>query len=159
MNTCNKFEAGNAAINLNVSDLLLTPLSCSSIISEIIKVLLYEKSQLPHSYNWLKSMVTKRRKAAKDDDHPNEKRNFTAARYFNIVSSAYDAVETMMESIKKALQNDANVINEVLIIFGTTPLNPKQSFSIKLSNILHDHVESNHVQSNLRKQQTVLRYI
>lgn len=154
---CNRVNDEPIKINLLIDGLVLTPGACSSLLNELIKSLLYEKSQIPYTYTWFKNIVCKKRKSLENGSGTTGN-EYTAKKYYNVISKAYDALEEIMENLSKELKNKSNHIEEVLIIFGVTPLNPKQTISIKLVNIMHDHIDVNHVQSNFRKQQNILRY-
>lgn len=153
---CNRIQEEPSKINLSITGFVLTPLACSSLINEIIKCLLYEKSQIPYSHNWLKNIVCKKRKSL-ENEQGTTRNHYTAKKYYNIVSKAYDALDEIMENLSKEFKNKSSTIHEILIMFGVTPLNPKETISINFTNITHDHVEVNHVQSNFKKQRCILR--
>lgn len=49
-------------IDIHISESVFTPLACATLINEIIKSIVYQKSQIPYPYNWLKMMVERKRR-------------------------------------------------------------------------------------------------
>lgn len=150
-------------LNINLTGTLLTPVACSSLINELLKTLVFQKSQIPYPYNWLKSVIDRKRK--KDDDNKEENGNnnngvhkcsqITMEKQFRLASSTYDNLEDIMCHIRKEIENCE--VQEVVLLFGPTPFTPKQVFSIKLPAIARGHLEVNHHQRNNRNQHNVLR--
>lgn len=146
----------NTHLNIDLKGTLLTPVACSSLINELLKTLIFQKSQIPYPYNWLKSVVDRKRK--KDaEQQASEKKCAQVAmeRYFRLASGAYDNLEDIMCHIRKEMENGE--VQEVVLVFGATPFTPKQVYSIKLPVIVRGHSEVHHHQANNRNQQSVLR--
>lgn len=157
METKKELESGNEdsrfVVNVEISDIVLTPLICASLVNEILKGLIYQKSQIPYPYNWLKNIVDKKRK--REDNHNTEgSRNFKLVNHFRIVSNVYDTLENVMTAIVKEFSESLETIKEVIIVFGTTPECPKEVFTINFISIMKGHHERNH---QIKYQQKILR--
>ncbi|CAH1994508.1 unnamed protein product [Acanthoscelides obtectus] len=144
-------------INLGISELILTPLICASLVGEIFKGLLYQKNQIPYPYGWMESMVIKKRKKPEVDRSKRE--NMTVSNHYRTVSSAYDTIEEIVKAFKEEFLNNAEHIKEVVIIFGTMPQSPKEMFSISISDLAVGHIERNHIAYMNKYQQKILRNI
>lgn len=144
-------------IDVEVSDLILTPLTCATLVNEILKGLLYQKSQIPYPYNWLKNIVNKKR----DKDHTSIEKtgqtNLKLISHFRVVSAAYDILEKLMKGILKELSEPNETLIEVIIVFGTTPECPKEVVTINAFPIIKGHNERNHLAKLNRYQQKILR--
>lgn len=146
----------DSLINVNISD-VLTPLSCAFLINEILQSLLYHKSQIPYPYNWLKSIVDKKRGNSASEGS-GRKINFNAVNHFRVVSKAYDILENIMRGIVKIFDVKSDCIKEVVFVFGATPVSPKEIYTIKISYLAKGHLERNHT-SSVCKCQKILRYV
>lgn len=151
---CNK--QNNTCINIKITDIILTPLTCAVLINEVIKYLVYQKSQIPYPYNWLQTVITRKRKKTESVSTQTSS-NLSVERHYKIASLAYDTVEEMMNNIKAEFKNGSNIVREVLIVFGATPLTPKEVFRINMPILHHYHVEANHLKSIPKNQQKILR--
>jgi hypothetical protein len=145
----------DVAIDVPITDFILTPLSCAHIVNEVMKNLLYQRSQIPYPYTWLKNIVSKKRESF--DESKN--RNFTLNRHFQIVSSAYDAAENIMSNISKHFSHLGSNLKEVIFVLGVSPVCPKEIFTVKVSSLANGHIERNHVADNSKKQPRILRDI
>lgn len=146
-----------ALINVKVSD-ILTPVTCAFVINEILQGLLYQKSQIPYPYSWLKSVVDKKRVNSTSEE-TSRKINFNAANHFRVVSKAYDTLENIMKGIIKMFNETSDWIKEVVFIFGATPLCPKEIYTIKISSLAKGHIEGNHSNHLCKCRQKILRYV
>lgn len=145
----------NFNINVDITNLVLTPLTCASLVSKFIKCLMYEKSQIPYPYEWLKTIVTQKRKL--DDGSDSEKKvNYQAERHFNIVSTAYDSTELLLNQIKNQFKMGGR-IEEILVLFGGSELSPKEAYRIRIPNLAFGHVENNHVSITNKLSHTILK--
>lgn len=153
--SCNKPE-NNYNIDVDITNLVLTPLTCAALVSKIIKCLIYEKSQIPYPYEWLKTLINKKRKSENEDDEGKQK-NYQAERHYRTVSHAYDSVELLLKEMKNHFR-DGNKIEEILLLFGGSELSPKEVYRIRIPNLAFGHVESYHVTITDKLSHTVLRY-
>ncbi|KAL3286200.1 hypothetical protein HHI36_000711 [Cryptolaemus montrouzieri] len=148
-------------IEVVISDYILTPLSCSSLISEIVKCLIYQKCQIPYSYNWLKSAINRRRrqeKEAENEDNLSKRNiNFTVENHFRTASKLYDDVEEAMKELGGELTR--SIVSEVVILFGPTPICPKEVCTIRLPKLAYGHFEESHVKDALKHQHKALRQV
>lgn len=145
-------------LDVDLKGTLLTPLACSSLVSELIKNLIFQKSQIPYPYNWLKAVVDrKRKKDAEEQGGIVKNLQVAVERCFRLASSAYDNLEDIMYHIRKEMESSE--VQEVILLFGSTPFSPKQIYCIKLPVIVRGHLEVNHHQANNRNQQNILRQI
>ncbi|KAB0804542.1 hypothetical protein PPYR_01512 [Photinus pyralis] len=148
-------ESKDEEINIKVIEqVLLTPLTCASLVNEVLKCLLYQKSQIPYPYNWMKNVVKKKR------SNPDVKNtNLQAERHYHSVCSAYDSLEKIMDSIAAQFKDDGSNIKKILIIFGSTPYSAKEVYTINISGVVIGHVEKNHLNANSKHQYKILRDI
>lgn len=144
-------------INVDITENIFTPFACASVVNEFIKSLVYQKSQIPYPYNWLKNVVNRKRKSAEGEERKKPV-NLNIDRHYRIVSTAYDNLEEIMKHIIKEFESSSEVY-EVLILFGTTPQCPKEAYTIKVPSIDRSHLEENHLQDISKNQQKILRYI
>ncbi|CAH0550109.1 unnamed protein product [Brassicogethes aeneus] len=146
----------NMVINVDISEEILTPLACASLVNEILKGLLYQKSQIPYPYTWMKTVVNRKRNNINDAQSAN--RNFSIENHFKVVSTAFDALEEIMSGIRDEFSSSSDV-KEVIIVFGTNPLCPKEVFTIQVSDLAKGHIERNHVNKISQIQPKILRSI
>ncbi|CAH1163472.1 unnamed protein product [Phaedon cochleariae] len=156
LNENSEITQNSLIMKLDISDIVLTPLTCASLINEMLKGLQYQKSQIPYPYSWMKMMVDKKRKHS-DNGGPYHGVNLSAANYFHVVSSAYDTLESVMLAITREFRECVNNIKEVTFLFGATPQCPKEIFTIYISCLTKSHVERNHAADLGRYQMRILR--
>lgn len=142
------------SIDIQITETVFTPLACATLINEILKSLVYQKSQIPYPYNWLKMIVERKRQ--KNDHDIVSSTNFTVERHYRLASAAYDNLEEIMRNIRKQFESHTR-IQEVLILFGTTPQCPKEVFTIKVPSVAKNHIEENHVRLISKSQHKILR--
>ncbi|XP_018571000.1 MAD2L1-binding protein [Anoplophora glabripennis] len=150
-------QCDDSLINVKISD-VFTPVTCALLINEILQGLLYQKSQIPYPYNWLKSVVDKKRGISTSEGTA-RKVNFNAANHFRVVSSAYDTLENIMKGIIKEFSERNDFIKEVVFVFGATPVCPKEIYSIKIPSLAKGHLERNHTNPVCKYRQKILRNI
>lgn len=144
-------------LNVDLKGTVLTPVACSSLISELLKTLLFQKAQIPYPFNWLKSVVDRKRKKEADQQETAKRAPVAVERHFRLVSSTYDNLEAIMCHIRKEMESSE--VREVVLLFGATPFTPKQAYSIKLPVIVRGHLEVNHHQANYKNQPSILKYV
>lgn len=133
---------------------VLTPLTCASIVSEILKCLVYEKSLIPYHYMWLKNIVCDHRKRTDQ----NESVDIFAEKHIRMAVSAYDVMENINMNIKR-LFKFGNNITEILILVGATPFSPKDVYKIVIPKLATGHNETNHHSMLSKIQPKILRSI
>lgn len=153
--TDDKVHDNSLNIDVNITNLVLTPLTCSTIFSKVIKCLIYEKSQIPYPYEWLRTIVDKKRKTDSEIEHENPK-NYQAERHFRTASSAYDTTETIIAQIKKQFKN-GSIIEEIILLFGSSEMSPKEVYRIRIPNLAIGHLEENHYTMTNKVSHIVLR--
>ena len=145
-------------MNIDVVDTVVTPLSCSIVTNEIIKYLLYQKSQIPYPYSWLKNVVNRRRiKLEEDGDEDAFGNNLRVARQFHIVSTAYDTLEEIMKNLQMEFQGEECNVTDILLVFGATLYTPKEIFLIKLPKVIRGHLDQVHARIEQRGHRKILR--
>ncbi|KAG5891761.1 hypothetical protein JTB14_012495 [Gonioctena quinquepunctata] len=154
---CEQSQA-TSVVNVNISDLILTPLTCASLVNEVLKGLLYQKSQIPYPYSWMKTVLEKKRHES-ENEQSSRQINFSAANHHRIVSTAYELLESVMQGIIREFRDSVSTIEEVVIIFGTTPHSPKEIFTINVSSLAKGHFERNHISELNKSQPKILRDI
>ncbi|KAL1501631.1 hypothetical protein ABEB36_006927 [Hypothenemus hampei] len=139
-------------------ELILTPFASASLVNEILKGLLYQKSQIPYPYSWLKEAIEKRRKKLSESDaNVSKKLNFTHENHYRTVSKACDFLEVLMKGIAKEFSE--NIIKEIVVMLGTSPNCPKEVVTIQIPHIDQEHIERNHISELNKHLQKVLRHI
>lgn len=154
--SCNKKQLNNFNIDVNVTNLVLTPLTCASLVSKIVKCLIYQKSQIPYPYEWLKTIVNKRRKETEGNSESIN--NFQAEKHFRVVSTAYDTMELLLSQVKNQFRS-GSIIEEIVLLFGGSELSPKEAYIIKIPPLAKGHLESNHLTMTNKHSHTILRYL
>lgn len=142
-------------INVDMKDMILTPQTCVSVIIEILKAVLYEKSQLPYPYSWLKNALSKRKPEPNIHSHSI---SIIVQKYFNLASNAFRSVEDITTNLS-SLMSSCQKVQEVVILFGSTPYTPKEVFTIKFPDLAKGHIESNHKNMLQKKLHKVLRNV
>lgn len=155
--SCNKGEENKLEIDVNISNLILTPLTCATLVNKVIKCLIYEKSQIPYPYEWLKTIVNKKRKALENVDNDSDNTNYQAERHFRTVSNAYDTTENMLKQIHNQFKT-GSVIEEIVLLFGGSEMSPKEAYRIRIPRLDTNHLEANHVSTTNKLSHTILRY-
>nr|XP_023022274.1 uncharacterized protein LOC111510587 [Leptinotarsa decemlineata] len=145
-------------IDVNVSNLIMTPLTCASLVNEMLKGLLYQKSQIPYPYSWMKA-VLERKRQRNENESSDRPINHSAANHFRIVSKAYEILESVMQGVIKEFRESVLPIDEVVIVFGTTPQCPKEIFTINVSSLAKGHFERNHLNELNKAHPKILRDI
>lgn len=152
-------QTNQKVLNVDLKGTLLTPSACANLVNEIVKTLLFQKTQIPYPYNWLKSVVDRKRKRNEQEESSRSKAikgsQITVERHYSLVASTYDNLEELMCHIK--MEMESSDVREVVLLFGATPLTPKQVYSIKLPGITRGHFDRNHSQANHKNQHNVLR--
>lgn len=143
-------------LNINVSDILLTPLACSSLVNEILKGILYQKCQIPYPYDWMKTMVTRKRQKSEID--VKKFNNIKATNHFLLVSSVLDKLETFMQAIEHEFSQCKTNIQEVFIVLGTTPHTANEIISVSFT-LVDGHNEKNHISQLNKYRQKILRQV
>lgn len=142
-------------LDLNVSNLVLTPLTCASLIGEILKCLIYEKSQIPYPYNWLKNIILAKRKQNSESEE-NRSKNLFIEKQYRAASAAFDAIENIISNIRKMFKFGNN-ISEIIVLLGATPLNPKEVYKFNIPKLAEGHIECNHHNITSKFQHKILR--
>ncbi|KAK5647700.1 hypothetical protein RI129_002592 [Pyrocoelia pectoralis] len=143
-------------INVNIIQrVLLTPLTCASIVNEIIKCLLYQKSQIPYPYSWIKNVVTKKRINPSDA----KSTHLQVERHYRTVATAYDSLEKIMDSITTQFKTGGSNIKQILVVFGSTLYTAREMYTINISGLVSGHIEENHLYANGKQQYKILRDI
>lgn len=155
--SCNKVQANNFNIHVDLSNLTLTPFTCATLLSRIIKYLIFEKSQIPYPYEQLKTIINKKRNV-ENDEEDEKQRNIQAERHYRTVSGAYDKIELLLKQIRNHF-NEGNKVEEILLLFGGSELNPKQVYRIRIPNLAFGHYEPNHIREIEKRTTNILRYL
>lgn len=144
-------------IEVNITDYILTPTSCSLLVENLVKSLLYQKTQIPYTYNWLASTIKRRRYRQEhtESEKPTGSNQFKIENQYRIASKLYDCLEDLVKGLSKELSTSS--VNEILIIFGPTPLCPKEVCRIKLPSLATGHFEEIHKTEALKYQHNALR--
>ncbi|RZC34417.1 ribosome-releasing factor 2, mitochondrial, partial [Asbolus verrucosus] len=113
------------------------------------------RAQIPYPYAWMKNIVTKKRRSL-EEASANKQTNFTLHKYYQTVSSTYDALENIMTNMVNHFTHFSDNLKEVVFVFGVTPVCPFEVYTIRISTVARGHLEKNHVMENNRKQLKVL---
>lgn len=143
-------------IKVDICELLPTPFVVATLVNEILKGLLFQKCQIPYSYNWLEHVIEKKRKKA-SGQQTSKKFNITYENHFRMVSTVYDNINSVMKGILKEFCESTNIVLQVIIIFGSTPNYPKEVYILNLPTIVKGHNEKNHMPELNKHLQKILR--
>ena len=81
-------------INVDINS-VLTSKTCSTIVVEFIKLLAYQRLQIPYNFERLKYVVEKKKTKNKTEDTSNEP--WRSSTYFRITSTALDVLESIFK--------------------------------------------------------------
>ncbi|KAG8323664.1 hypothetical protein J6590_001407 [Homalodisca vitripennis] len=133
---------------------IITPKSCSSYIAELIKYIVFNKQQIPYPYERLKLFVLKRRERQKLIElHNNSENNdaslrvsFVMEKYYKKVEEAFEILDNVFKCIEHELtKSSEHLLEEVVLLFGATPLSPKDVYRIKIPSLTYGHSENQHL--------------
>ncbi|CAG9789276.1 unnamed protein product [Diatraea saccharalis] len=92
MMSANRNKLSPLIINLNIGD-QLTSISCGHVVVELIKFLVYQRLQIPYTYQWLKQVVTKKKMCANEE----KKDSFQSERHFRVASTALENLDFILK--------------------------------------------------------------
>ncbi|KAM3962475.1 uncharacterized protein ACR2FA_003378 [Aphomia sociella] len=139
-------------VDLNIGD-QLTSISCGHVVVEIIKFIVYQRLQIPYTYQWLKQVITKKKMS--DSEH--EKESFQSERHYHIASTALDNLDFILKSLLQEI-NGPSIPEEVCIILGSTPVTCKEVYRFVLPTLCHKpQCHSTHIANDQKIQKNVFR--
>ncbi|XP_071453772.1 MAD2L1-binding protein [Hetaerina americana] len=116
----------------------LTWISCSKIVIEIIKYLAYQKQQIPYPFDQLKLLIKKK----KIDETGAGNAINKPGKYHNKATVAVETLESIFQNIEAEFmigsQSGFGGVEEVVVLFGATPVTPKDVFRIQIPEIRSD---------------------
>ncbi|XP_046401489.1 MAD2L1-binding protein-like [Ischnura elegans] len=119
----------------------LTWVACSKIVIEIIKYLAYQKQQIPYPFEQLKLLVNKKKTDVGGGVNTTNK-SLSSARYHSKAAEAVETLESIFQNIEAEFmissQGGCNGVEEVVVLFGPTPVTPKDVFRIQIPEIRRD---------------------
>ncbi|RZF36423.1 hypothetical protein LSTR_LSTR010843 [Laodelphax striatellus] len=137
-------------LNIKLND-LVTFQSCSTLVSSIIKYLIYQRHQIPYTFEVLKHLVKRRKELVSNDSEEEQSEisrhdRLTVEREFNKALDVYEAIDSVLRQIDSELHSlsPEHNIQEIVIIFGTTALHPKNVFRIVVPPVNYNHSDSSH---------------
>ncbi|XP_050551395.1 uncharacterized protein LOC126910943 [Spodoptera frugiperda] len=148
MNSSNK----PIVLNLEIGD-QLTNISCGHVIVELIKFIVYQRLQIPYSYQWLKQVITKKKSCEED----NVKESFQSERYFRTASTALENLDFILKSLHKEVSGPS-IPDEVCIALGATPVTCKEVYRVFMPTVCHrPQCHSTLIASDQKIQRSVFR--
>lgn len=117
-------------LDINIGD-QLTSVSCGHMVVELVKFLLYQRLQIPYSYQWLKYLINQK-KACGDDKFE----SFQSSIHFKAASSTLESLDFTIKSILQEI-NGSSLPEEVCVIFGATPVGSKEVYRFLLPPFTH----------------------
>uniref|UniRef100_A0A1B6M2I9 Uncharacterized protein n=1 Tax=Graphocephala atropunctata TaxID=36148 RepID=A0A1B6M2I9_9HEMI len=133
---------------------LITPKSCSIYIAELIKYIIFTKQQIPYPYERLKMYVMKRRERQKlielqnniRESDGSERVSFFMEKHYKKVEEAFEILDSTFKCIEYELtKSSEHPLEEVVLLFGATPLSPKDVYRFKIPSLSYGHSESQHL--------------
>ncbi|KAG6449932.1 hypothetical protein O3G_MSEX006353 [Manduca sexta] len=118
-------------VNLNIGD-QLTSTSCGHVVVELIKFIVYQRLQIPYSYQWLKQVINKKKESINLD----QKESFQSERHFHVASTALANLDFTLKSILQEISG-SSIPLEVCIALGATPVTCKEVYRLLLPTICH----------------------
>lgn len=79
-------------LNLNIGD-QLTSTSCGHVVVEFIKFIVYQRLQIPYSYQWLKQVINKRN--ACEEENRND--NLQSETHFRTASTSLENLDFILK--------------------------------------------------------------
>ncbi|VVC41299.1 Mad1/Cdc20-bound-Mad2 binding protein [Cinara cedri] len=132
---------------VHLSD-LMTPQSFTSLVTTLIKYLIYEKQLIPYPYDRLKLYIKKYKEMNSEEENcRNQKKNYRleSDKYYKKVSDAINTLETVFQCIEGEFQScSENHIESVVILIGSNILNPLTVFNIYVPELTYSHCENQH---------------
>ncbi|XP_026760541.2 uncharacterized protein LOC113519615 [Galleria mellonella] len=139
-------------VDLNIGD-QLTSVSCGHVVVEIIKFIVYQRLQIPYTYQWLKHVVTKKRNCENDD----LKGSFQSEKHYHVASTALDNLDYILKSLLHEI-NGPSIPEEVCIILGGTPVTCKEIYRLILPTLCHKpQCQSTHIANDQKIQKNIFR--
>ncbi|XP_059053432.1 uncharacterized protein LOC131847798 [Achroia grisella] len=139
-------------VNLNIGD-QLTSISCGHIVVEIIKFLVYQRLQIPYTYQWLKQVVTMK-KNCENEDH---KESFQSERHYHIASTTLENLDYILKSLLHEI-NGPSIPDEVCITLGGTPVTCKEVYRLILPTMCHKpQCHSSNIANDQKIQKSIFR--
>lgn len=122
---------------------VLTGSSCTTLIAELIKYILYHKQQLPYTFDRLKYVITK---CNSDESSVSSlKKGSNVERLFRAAEEGLTTLEMLFEKTKLELSDcKSGRVSEIALILGSSPMTPKQVYRIYLPDVYLGHSPSNH---------------
>lgn len=110
----------------------LTSKSCSKLIIELMKYILYQKQQIPFSCDTLLQLQTTNKPTNKN---------------YNTIKNLLSTIDLITDELTCQLHTNECDVREVIIVIGATPISPKFLVKFELpSNLLSSkkHMEYQH---------------
>ncbi|XP_050435028.1 uncharacterized protein LOC126842186 isoform X2 [Adelges cooleyi] len=132
---------------VHLSD-IMTPRSFSTLLTTLMKYLVYEKQLIPYPYDRLKLYVKKYNELQLEgNSHCNIKKKYKleSDKYYKKVSDTINALETVFKCIENEfLSRMTNHIETVVILIGSNVLNPLTVFNIHVPELSYSHSDKQH---------------
>ncbi|XP_065211823.1 uncharacterized protein LOC135839635 [Planococcus citri] len=137
--------------NVEVND-IITPSSCSSMVIEFIKYIIYQKQLIPYNYERLKMYVPRGQTlvdSMKDSDQGDRsfrsKHFVVLDKYLHKTRDAYNSLEKIFHLINEELTSTgSDRVEEIVIMLGTSFLNPQEVFRIRIPSLNYSHLDKHH---------------
>ncbi|XP_050529914.1 uncharacterized protein LOC126899259 [Daktulosphaira vitifoliae] len=132
---------------VHLSD-IMTPQSFTTLITTLMKYLVYEKQLIPYPYDRLKLYVKKYNELnLENNSHCNKKNKYKleSDKYYKKVSDTINSLENVFKCIENEfLSRTNNHIETVVILIGSNVLNPLTVFNIHVPELSYSHCEKKH---------------
>ncbi|CAK1553922.1 unnamed protein product [Leptosia nina] len=129
----------------------LTSISCGHIVVELIKFLVYQRTQIPYTYPWLKQLINSKKNSESEKD------SYQSERHFFVASTALSNLDFVIKSLLKEIEGAAQP-QEVCVAFGATPITCKEMYRLLLPAVCHKlQCHSAHIASDRKIKDTVFR--
>ncbi|KAJ0173655.1 hypothetical protein K1T71_010804 [Dendrolimus kikuchii] len=139
-------------LNLDIGD-KLTAISCGHIVVELIKFIVYQRLQIPYTYQWLKQVVNKKKMC----DNKDVKESFQSERHFRSASSALENLDFILKSLLLEISGSF-IPDEVCIVLGSTQVTCKEVYRILLPITCHKpQCQSSAIATDQKIQNEVFR--
>ncbi|XP_058464801.1 uncharacterized protein LOC131438661 [Malaya genurostris] len=124
-------------INLNID--VNTVETCSRMVQTVIKVLLFQRCQIPFCFEVFQSIVKKIPSSPVESPDENPAyNNFQIRRQCNAASKLLESISHLFEELSVAIKESQQTL-QFMVLFGTTVYTAKEAFLINVPKINRNH--------------------
>ncbi|XP_055384829.1 uncharacterized protein LOC129614309 [Condylostylus longicornis] len=132
-------------LDLNVpKETMLTSSTIAQLVIQILKLLLFQRNQIPLVYTTLKLFISR---WGNQESYLSEElieiENFEFHRYRLNILKTFHGIEEYFNIIKQTFHSN-KIIKSVRILLGPTAFTPKEVYTINIPTVFYDHYDETH---------------